>query len=114
MIEQSYLKAEVFHAHGFTVRATKTEYNNEFYIYEIAGEAPDGKLYYNRKGYSSLPDPVETLGEAEVYAFGNIKWDGCSNWQFDDVGGMLHFCSRDQLLNVGKILATCWDWADPE
>jgi len=107
-------KVAIFTAYGFTVLAEKRQYISEFRIYEVAGEEPDGTLLYNRKGYSSLPDPVKTLAEAEVFAFGSIKWDGCSNWQFDDGGSMLHFCSRDQLLNVGKILAACWDWADPE
>lgn len=37
---------------------------------------------------------------------GSVKWDGSSTWEFDLVGG----CTRDDLLNIGKVLALCWDW----
>lgn len=48
-------------------------------------------------------------GEWELWLRGHVKWDGCSNWSFrDDV--MLHFCSRDQLVDVGTLLALCFDY----
>lgn len=35
---------------------------------------------------------------------GDVKWDGCSNWTRDE-GVMLHFCSADDLIEWGRVLA---------
>lgn len=84
----------------------------EFEIYEIAGREEDGKLLFNRKDWTSLPDTVEELVEAQLWAHGRVKWDGCSDWHFDEQEqGMLHFCTRDQLGDLGELLKFCWDYA---
>jgi hypothetical protein len=94
----------------FAVVIAPDEYFVEYKIYEIVANDFDGKPLFQRAGSHFHPDPVERLDEAEVYLEGSVKWDGCSNWNLDDPsGGLRHFCSREQLENVGKILAACYD-----
>lgn len=42
--------------------------------------------------------------------FGDVKWDGCSNWSTDP-DCMMHFCHRHQLIEFGELLARLYDWA---
>ena len=52
------------------------------------------------------------MDESEVYLHGIVKWDGCSNWHFDEQDRvMLHGCSREDLTNLGELMAKCWDYA---
>lgn len=77
-----------------------------FDIYEIAGETSDGVMLYGENA-------VDHVEDAEIYLSGSVKWDGCSNWNFDeqDRGTMLHACSRRHLTNMGEVMARCWDIA---
>ena len=96
---------------GFTVIAEISDYHVDYYIYEQEGIMADGKVLFHKKDSDVSPDPVETIDESEVYASGFVKWDGCSNWYFDEQERvMLHGCDKDDLLNLGKILAECWEW----
>ncbi len=103
-------KISLTEAHGFTILATHYEYRTRFEVYKIAGTQDDGTLLYDRKGATSWPDPVETLDEAQMFLSGDVKWDGCSNWVFEEPP-MIHFCSRQELVDVGLVLAACWDLA---
>lgn len=49
--------------------------------------------------------------ETEVYLHGEVKWDGCSNWFFDEQQreAVLHGCSKKCLEDIGKIMAECWE-----
>jgi hypothetical protein len=103
---------------NFTVVAEVHEYRVEFKIYDIVGMAEgDTKGVYDRPlwhkaGSPRSADIVETLAESEVYLSGHVKWDGCSNWQFDEQDRcMLHGCSRQGIQRFGDILGACWDWA---
>jgi hypothetical protein len=72
----------------FTVVAKPNEYHADFLIYN------DYDL-------------------AEVLVSGHVKWDGCSNWWFGDgisVRESFHGCERKHLLDLGHIMAECWDW----
>ena len=52
------------------------------------------------------------MEDADVYLHGSVKWDGCSNWYFDQQDRvMLHGCSRADLVNIGEVMAKCWDYA---
>lgn len=55
---------------------------------------------------------VYSLGsDCELFLHGEVKWDGCSNWHFDEQDiAMIHFCGRQSMLDVGKVLAFCYDW----
>jgi len=97
---------------GFTVVASPDEYVVEYRIYEVAGHShPDGLPVYERAKGVGPSGFTTSIDNADVYAHGHVKWDGCSNWYFDEQErGMLHECMRDGLLNIGKVLAACWDW----
>jgi len=96
----------------FTVVATRHEYHVDYVLYEIAGfTEPGNKPLWPKKDADPGPDFVESLDDAEPYLHGSVKWDGCSNWSFDeqDRGVMLHGCGREDLVNLGEVMARCWD-----
>jgi len=102
----------------FTVVADVYEAHVDFSIYDIEGwvEGATKGVFdvpaWHRAGTDSYPNLVESLEEAALYLHGSVKWDGCSNWHFDEQdGGMLHGCSKADLQRFGDVMATCWDWA---
>lgn len=96
---------------GFTVVAEPHYFHVEYLIYEIEGDSVDGNPLYHRKGSDSFPDSVDTIEESEPYLTGEVKWDGCSNWEFDEQErSMLHFCSRENLQSISEIMVACYDW----
>lgn len=105
----------------FTVVATeRNEAVYRFEVYEIVGrEHIDGKkgeaskapLYW-RKDWQGSGDWTTDLGEAALYATGDIKWDGCSNWLFNhEEAGWYHYCDRKGIQSLGRVMEACWLWA---
>jgi hypothetical protein len=41
---------------------------------------------------------------------GDVKWGGCSNWEFGDY--LIHFCGRDGPLKLATAMAACHDHAN--
>lgn len=102
---------------SFTIVAEPHDYYVTYTIYDIQGfeegETKDvfDKPLWPRAGAMSSPDPVDTLEESEPYLHGDVKWDGCSNWEFDEQERvMLHGCSRSDVQRFGDVMAMCWDW----
>lgn len=72
-------------------------------LYEPTEDAPE-----NPDGYTDTTDPLH----AEPYLHGSVKWDGCSDWRFDEQDNcMLHGCSRADVQRFGDVLGRCWDLA---
>jgi hypothetical protein len=97
----------------FTVVAEQEvdAYHVTYTVYDIEGYTPDGKPVWHKKDAPSYPDFVDTLEEADVYLHGDVKWDGCSNWHFDEQDRcMLHGCSKKDVQRFGDVLAYCWEW----
>lgn len=95
----------------FYVVATPYSHRVSFVIYEVVGYT-DGAPCFSKKGSSAF-DPVATVEEAEPFAHGDVKWDGCSDWHFDECDrNMIHGCFRRDLVNVGLLLGECWDMAE--
>lgn len=95
----------------FTVVATPDEYIVKFVVYEITGWGKNLDT-----GLWDVPnwgsDFSSTLEFVEPYLHGSVKWDGCSNWHFDEQDQvMLHGCSRRGITRYGEVLGLCWDWA---
>jgi hypothetical protein len=62
---------------------------------------------------SDVGESTNKLSEAQVFLSGSIKWDGCSNMNFDaQENCMLHFCGRSDAAKVGKLLDRLYDLAD--
>lgn len=96
---------------GFTVVAEPKEYRVNYFIYEIEGYDSDNNILFHRKNSPTWPDPIEDIKNADIFLHGHVKWDGCSNWHFDIQDRvMIHACERDELLNIGIIMAACWEW----
>lgn len=56
--------------------------------------------------------PTADIDSAGVYLSGEVKWDGCSNWRFDEQDDcMLHACSREELSRFSEAMQLCYDWA---
>ena len=103
----------------FTIVAVTHEYRVDFKIYEVIGwaesttlgvyDVPEFYIYHTETENVCL---TESIQEAELYLHGEVKWDGCSNWHFDEQDRvMLHGCTRQDVLRFGEVMAACWDWA---
>lgn len=92
----------------FTVVAEVYSHWVDFKVYDMVAWADDAPAWSGGGGFFN---PVDTLEEADVYLHGSVKWDGCSNWAFDEQDRvMLHGCSRENVQRFGDVLARCWDW----
>lgn len=95
---------------GYTVKIVPDSHVVKYFIYEIAGLDEEENILWTKKDWDTLPDFVSKLEDAELFLHGEVKWDTCSNWYFDaqdDV--MLHFCTREQLENIGVLMTRCYD-----
>lgn len=85
----------------------------DFKIYNICGyQMPENTPLWHKAGSDTSHDMVDKLSESEVYLHGQVKWDGCSDWHFDEQDRvMLHGCSRANIQRFGDVMGYCWDWA---
>lgn len=98
----------------FTVLAIPSQYYVEFIVYDIETyeDGDKSKPRWPRLGARSSPDNVDKLDEAEIYLHGTVKFDGCSDWRFDEQDRIaLHGCSRQGVQRFGDVMGRCWDWA---
>jgi hypothetical protein len=95
---------------GYTIVAEPQGHHVDYTVYEVVATDMDGKLFWGG-GECGMEGMVETLEDAEPYLHGSVKWDGCSNWHFDEQDRvMLHGCSRANVVAWGEVMAACWDW----
>lgn len=95
---------------GYTVVAEAHSHHVSFKVYEVFGTDSNGIVLWKASDTFGNA-PCDKLEDAEVYLHGDVKWDGCSNWHFDEQDRvMLHGCSRGDLTNIGEVMARCWDW----
>ena len=103
---------KVFHFKelAFTVVATPNEYYVDYKIYDHEGGDDKGNYLFHKKGADDYPNPVESMNDADIFIHGTVKWDGCSNWYFDEQDNcMLHGCSKEYIVRFGLILGECWE-----
>ena len=82
----------------------------EYEIYELLGITEGGAVLYKLQD-SPTCVPTQDIKEAALYCHGSVKWDGCSNWYWDEQDDcMLHGCTQQDLLNLGIVLTRCWEW----
>ncbi len=95
---------------GFMAVAEPKESSCDFKAYRVWVHGD--KLLPSKKKADSLPDFAESLEDAHVYLDGFVKWDGCSNWTFaGELCPPLHFCDKQEAVNIGELLARLYDWA---
>jgi hypothetical protein len=88
----------------------------DFEVLEIAGEqvAPFKAVLFKRRG-DTFDEWTADPTAADVFLSGSIKWDGCSNWNFDaQQDCMLHFCGVKQASGIGRLMARMYDIAAAE
>lgn len=89
---------------NYFVIAVSNDYYCDFKIYRVAGTTCDAE---ETLVFGPNCEPFHDGLETELT--GSVKWDGCSNW--DNGDDMLHGCNRQHLIDLGLLLAACWDWA---
>lgn len=95
---------------GYVATAETHECHVEFKVYAMLGTTPPG--VYLLKKDCDRPEPTDSFDDAEVYLSGDIKWDGCSDWHFDEEErNMLHFCSQKDAANLGALLGRLYEHA---
>ena len=97
------MKIEVWEDIWFLAVGERGEYSTDIKLYEISAFKPDNTPMLGEYGDIEL----ENHDMAESFADGWVKWDGCSEWVFDQ----FHCCTVNQLSNVGEALARCWEMA---
>lgn len=87
----------------YTIKADPKEYWVSYKVYEVAGWMDDTQTtpLYGSEWSTNQED-------GHVIVEGDVKWDGCSNWSFNEQV-MLHGCAREDLEAVGRMLSECWD-----
>lgn len=102
---------------GFTVLATPiNDCVVRFEIYEIVAHrkvtnesATDvivWRLKDDRQAFTA------DITKARCFLNGDVKWDGCSNWYFNQQdNAMLHFCSLREIEAISAIMKECWELA---
>lgn len=88
----------VFEDIWYVVHAKIGELNNcycDFVVYEMVG----------LPGYGHGPVMAgESDTPTESFLHGYVKWDGCSNWHFDEQDRiMLHFCGVKRATDIGEL-----------
>lgn len=86
--EEKTLTEDVLGEFGFRVVWRYRPHWADVRVYDITSRTVDGEPLFDRDGRTSLPDPVDSIEEAEVYLDGFVKWDGCS--ELDQ--GNPHWC----------------------
>lgn len=73
---------------GFVIHWRFDEHWVDVKVYEVVSLYEDGKIEFQRKDSNHSPDGVDSVADAEVYADGFIKWDGCCEIDW----GQSHWC----------------------
>lgn len=75
--------------------------------YSVAFEAR-GVQGYDENGPIWWKDGASTLDDADVFVSGDVRWDGCTNYETDR-DCMAHACSRESLVALGVLLGRIFD-----
>jgi len=95
----------------FVISAIPDEWRVQFVAYEVKGrdDNAEAKPFFQHANGEDF-DYTYYIGQAAPYLSGYVKWDGCSDWHFDQQEkAMLHACSREGLARFGNVMQACWD-----
>lgn len=98
----------------FTVVAEVNEnlddaYHVDYVVYEACYFDEVTTISWRPKGDDN--GVTDSLGDAQVFLHGCVKWDGCSNWWFDVEDEIaLHCCERWEITRISEVMAMCYDW----
>lgn len=82
-----------------------------FVVLEIVGDEvePEPSVLYHRAGWTSSGDDVKDPTQAAQFWAGSIKWDGCSNWDFNTEDCMAHFCGVEHAASIGGLMRRMYE-----
>jgi hypothetical protein len=87
-----------------------------FDVYLAVGKGECGELLFEVHEDRSSPAkqcPTDDIKKARPFVIGNIKWDGCSDWDFSPYPDSCipHFCSRKSAHVISRIIDVVYDIA---
>lgn len=81
----------------------------DFLVVQITGQQhPGNENVYERYGDGPTDEGTLDPADADIFLSGNIKFDGCSNWDFEDLSKhdtALHFCGARHVAELGRLFA---------
>jgi hypothetical protein len=69
----------------------------------------DSPIAFPLAGGMSSADMTSDLADAERFAHGDVKWDGCANFLLDDNEVMLHICDPGGMARIGEALCLAYE-----
>lgn len=104
---------------GFAIRLAASPhcaepgYVADFEVYElVVWRDKDGtpERHYRQRDAVSDTDVVDRVEDAELFAEGGIKWDGCCEFELKTPNPH-HMCGRGDGERFGKMIVAIWDLA---
>jgi len=85
-----------------------------FEVFKVFGKDEHGNIYC--KTHEGPQDGITSdVNEAVPFVRGHIKWDGCCNFEFDELAegdAMLHACGRSEMTGLGALFGHLYDLAE--
>ena len=94
----------------FHVR-TRGQQSLEFEVRDIVGGETDGTLYFHASEYEGSNNLTSVVEQAELFASGFIRFDGCANVNWHGDRGMMHGCGREDMTRLGPLFDRLYDLA---
>lgn len=70
----------------------------EFVVVEVIATEMDGTPLYEKPDVvNPMNDPTTDIAEANEFASGSVKWDGCMNWSTNTETVLHHHCTSKGL-----------------
>ena len=85
------------------------DYVCEFVVYECIGTDDSGPVLGHHNG--RFLEPCESIEQAKRYMHGDVKWDGCINWDLDPSDCMQHNCGLADAVAIADIFRAIYDEA---
>jgi hypothetical protein len=80
----------------------------EFDVVRVPCRGPKGNMVFEDGDGFQVVDMLD----AATYMHGTIRFDGCSNWYFDEQDRvMLHFCGMDGVFDLARVFETSYEIA---
>ena len=93
---------------GFTLMIRGGEFQASFVAFERTS-VEDDPPRYRRQGSTTSDDEVDDLFSAEWFVRGDVKWDGCANFEFNEEAQMFHTCGRRSMEEHSAVLLRAFD-----
>lgn len=101
-------KIEIFE--NYEIHYTDYDHYMDFKIYVIVGYGKSAKT-----DEFCIPLYGDNLSvkrdDNDTFLEGGIKWDSCSNWDFQTHESLMHFCGKKDAMSIGRLMEKLYDLA---